>query len=67
MGPVGVYKGGGLVRGLYSSPQAAVQCRGNMNWSRLVRAKYHICGSNFLEISHKFVTNSLLPDTDMPG
>lgn len=36
MGPVGVYKGGGLVRGLYSSPQAAVQCRGNMNWSRLV-------------------------------
>ena len=36
MGPVGVYKGGGLVRRLYSSPQAAVQCRGNMNWSRLV-------------------------------
>ena len=42
---VKVYIGGGGRRGLHSSPQAAVWCRGNMNWSRLVRAKY------FLEMS----------------
>ena len=33
------YIGAGGRRGLHSSPQAAARCRGNMNWSRLVRAE----------------------------
>ena len=57
---VKVYIGGGGRRGLHSSPQAAVWCRGNMNWSRLVRAEY------FLEIFHQLVTTFLFPDTDLP-
>ena len=38
---VKVYIGGGATRGLHSSPQAAVWCRGNMNWSRLVSKISH--------------------------